>query len=194
MYCTRSWGCLKWKSTIKMKSLLLWICYKDVCKTDMKALDINTESWEDLAADRMMWRSTLNQHLKTGEEKLVNAEAGKRARRKETNNSTDQRPHTNATFVAEIVSPTSVSTATSDATTMEQTGQPGCTPMIKLHRRRPYIYIGRYDLRSSHSSKSLYHSLNHFFTNNLFFSSFFFFLFFASVTWMWCSSFKSYTN
>ena len=66
--------------------------YKDVCKRDMKPLDINTESWEDLAADRMMWRSTLNQHLKTGEEKLVNAEVGKRARRKERNNS--NRPET----------------------------------------------------------------------------------------------------
>ena len=51
---------------------------------------------------------------------------------------TDRRPHTNATFEAEIVSPTSVSTATSDAATIEQTGQPGCTPMIKLDRRRPY--------------------------------------------------------
>ena len=65
---------------------------KDVCKTDMKALDINTNSWEDLAADRMMWRSTLNQHLKTGEKKLVNAEAGRRAPRKERNNS--YRPET----------------------------------------------------------------------------------------------------
>ena len=37
--------------------------YKGVCKRDIKALDINTESWEDLAADRMMRRSTLNQHL-----------------------------------------------------------------------------------------------------------------------------------
>ena len=61
--------------------------YKDVCKRDMKALDINTESWEDLAADHIMWRSTLNQHLKSGEEKLVNAEVGKRAGRKERNNS-----------------------------------------------------------------------------------------------------------
>ena len=88
----------------------------------MKALDVNTESWEDLAADRMMWRSTLNQHLKTGEEKLVNTGVGKRARRKERNNS--NRPETthNATFVAEIVSPTSVSTATSDAATIQQTG------------------------------------------------------------------------
>ena len=36
---------------------------------------------------------------------------------------TDQRPHTNATFEAEMVSPTSVSSATSDAATIEQTGQ-----------------------------------------------------------------------
>ena len=41
--------------------------HKDVCKRDMKALDISTESWEDLAADHMMWRSTQNQHLKSGE-------------------------------------------------------------------------------------------------------------------------------
>ena len=58
----------------------------------MKALDINTESWEDLAADRIRWRSTLNQHLKSGEEKLMNAEVRKRARRKERNNS--NRPET----------------------------------------------------------------------------------------------------
>ena len=68
------------------------LCYKDGCKRDMKALDINTESWEDLAADRMMWRSTLNQLLKSGEEKLVNAEVGEGASRKERNNS--NRPET----------------------------------------------------------------------------------------------------
>ena len=45
---------------------------------------------------------------------------------------TDLRPHTNATFATEIVSPKSVSTAISDAATIERTAQPGCTPMIKL--------------------------------------------------------------
>ena len=65
---------------------------KGICKRDMNALHINTESWEDIAADSIMWRSTLNQHLKTGEEKLVNAEIGKGARRKEHNNS--NRPET----------------------------------------------------------------------------------------------------
>ena len=60
----------------------LQLRYKEVCKRDVKALDINTESWEDLAADRRMWRSTLNQHLKSGEEKLVNAEVGKKGLQK----------------------------------------------------------------------------------------------------------------
>ena len=52
---------------------------------------------------------------------------------------TDQRPHTKANSAAETVSPTSVSTATSNATTIKLTGQPGFIPMIKLDRRRPYL-------------------------------------------------------
>ncbi|XP_068741872.1 uncharacterized protein [Montipora capricornis] len=44
--------------------------YKDVCKSDMKALDINTESWEDAAADRNKWRCVLRKQLKSGEEKI----------------------------------------------------------------------------------------------------------------------------
>ena len=67
----------------------------------------------------------------------MNAEEGPAERNATT--LTDQRSHTNATFVAEIVSPTSVSTATSDAATIKQTGQPLCTPMINLDRKRPYI-------------------------------------------------------
>ena len=37
----------------------------------MKAVDIDTISWEGLAADRTKWRSALKQHLKTGEYKLM---------------------------------------------------------------------------------------------------------------------------
>ena len=66
--------------------------YKDVVKRDMKALDINTATWDDTAADRATWRSTLKQHLKTGEEKLMNATADKRALRKER--STSDKPET----------------------------------------------------------------------------------------------------
>ena len=40
--------------------------YKDVCVRDMKAVDIDTMSWEGLAADRTKWRSVLKQHHKTG--------------------------------------------------------------------------------------------------------------------------------
>ena len=110
--------------------------YKDVCKRDMKALDINTESWEDLTANRMMWRSTLNQHLKSREEKLVNAEAAKRACRKEHNNS--NRPET--THKCDFCDRDCFSRIclyTSDTATVEQTGQRGCTSMIKLDRWRP---------------------------------------------------------
>ena len=45
--------------------------YKDVCKHDMKALDINTENWEEIAADRSKWRSVLHKQLKSGEEKIL---------------------------------------------------------------------------------------------------------------------------
>ena len=55
---------------------------------DMKAVDIDTMSWEGLAADRTEWRSALKQHgLETGEEKLMAAAADKRARRKEGSSS-----------------------------------------------------------------------------------------------------------
>ncbi|KAJ8047823.1 hypothetical protein HOLleu_06930 [Holothuria leucospilota] len=55
--------------------------FKDVCKRDMKALRLNTERWEDLAAIRSRWRSTLTKHLKTGEDRLISAEEDKRTRR-----------------------------------------------------------------------------------------------------------------
>ena len=61
--------------------------YKDVCVRDMKAVDIDTMFWEDLAADRTKWRSALKQHLKTGEDKLMAAAVDKRARRKEVSSS-----------------------------------------------------------------------------------------------------------
>ena len=61
--------------------------YKDVCIRDTKAVDIDTMSWEGLAADRTKWRSALKQHLETGEEKLMAAAADKRACRKEGSSS-----------------------------------------------------------------------------------------------------------
>ena len=62
--------------------------YKDVCVRDiMKAVDIDTMSWESLATDRSKWMSALKQQLKTGEYKLMTAAADKRVRRKEGSSS-----------------------------------------------------------------------------------------------------------
>ena len=44
--------------------------YRDVVKRDMKAVGINTETWENLAADRSQWRGAVTKHLKIGEDKL----------------------------------------------------------------------------------------------------------------------------
>ena len=57
--------------------------YKDVCKRDLKALEIDPESWEDIAADRSSWRCLLHKQLKEGEEKITDEAIEKRTRRKE---------------------------------------------------------------------------------------------------------------
>ena len=93
--------------------------YKDVCVRGMKAVDIDTMSWEGLAADRTEWRSALKQHLKTGEEKRLAAAADKRARRKEDSSSI--RPET--TYRCDVYNtaiPTLVFSAISDAATTQQ--------------------------------------------------------------------------
>ena len=61
--------------------------YKDVCVRDMKAVVMDTMSWEGLAADRTKWRSALKQHLKTGKDKLMTYAADTRARTKEESSS-----------------------------------------------------------------------------------------------------------
>ena len=68
--------------------------YKDVCKRDTKALDINTDSLEDLAADRMMWRSTLNQHLKTGGKEAGECRGRKKGPQKGAQQLQQTRDHT----------------------------------------------------------------------------------------------------
>ena len=47
-----------------------------------KALDMNTDTWEDLASDRSGWRSTLHAQLQVGETKLTAKAAEQRARKK----------------------------------------------------------------------------------------------------------------
>ena len=53
--------------------------YRDVVKRDMKTVDIGTESWESLAANRSKWRGALTTHLKSGEEKLSQAATERRS-------------------------------------------------------------------------------------------------------------------
>lgn len=54
----------------------------------MGALDLNTENWENLAADHSRWKSTLAQYLKS-EEKLLNTAANKQAHENEHRYSTN---------------------------------------------------------------------------------------------------------
>ena len=56
--------------------------YRDVVKRDMEAVDIDIETWENLAADRSQWRGAVTKHLKTGEDKLTQAALERRVRRK----------------------------------------------------------------------------------------------------------------
>ena len=44
--------------------------YKDVCKQDMKALNMDYNNWEALAANRAAWKQELSASLKTGEQAL----------------------------------------------------------------------------------------------------------------------------
>jgi hypothetical protein len=47
--------CIEWKMGVSQEDILygksgrLYLRYKDVCKRDMKALDMNPEFWEELA-------------------------------------------------------------------------------------------------------------------------------------------------
>ena len=48
----------------------------------MKAVDIDTMSWEGLAADCTKWRSALKQHLKTGEDETDGCSSGQTSTQK----------------------------------------------------------------------------------------------------------------
>ena len=56
--------------------------FKDVCKRDLKALDIDVSTWEDTAADRSRWRHAHNSGLASSERKQQQAAEERRTRRK----------------------------------------------------------------------------------------------------------------
>ena len=62
----------------------------NVCKRDIRALDIDIESRACLEADHTRGRSTLNQKLQSGEEKLM--KVGGRGRQEGTQKK-EQQPH-----------------------------------------------------------------------------------------------------
>ncbi|XP_069182933.1 uncharacterized protein [Procambarus clarkii] len=56
--------------------------YKDVCKRDLKAMDVDFATWETLAADRSAWRQSVQKRLSKFEESLAKKSEVKRQRRK----------------------------------------------------------------------------------------------------------------
>ena len=44
--------------------------FKDVCKLDLKSLNVGTDKWEELANDRDKWRSSVYKILKEIEKQL----------------------------------------------------------------------------------------------------------------------------
>ena len=43
------------------------LCFKDVCKHDLKSLNVGTDNWEELANDRDKWRFFVYRSLKERE-------------------------------------------------------------------------------------------------------------------------------
>jgi hypothetical protein len=62
--------------------------FKDVCKRDMKAMNMNVDEWETTADNRTLWRTTVSHHLKLGETKILCQAENKRAQRKARSNTT----------------------------------------------------------------------------------------------------------
>ena len=91
--------------------------YIDVCVRDMNAVDIDTMSWEGLAADRTKWRSALKQHLKTGEDKLQQWTNELAERRAAT--PSDPKPHIDVMSAIKTDISTLVFSAISDAATTQ---------------------------------------------------------------------------
>ena len=56
--------------------------FKDVCKRDMKAASIDSNTWERCADDRQLWRTTVSEGVKRAETSRNDQLADKRARRK----------------------------------------------------------------------------------------------------------------
>jgi len=60
----------------------IYLAYKDICKEDLKAMDMDTNSWEAIAIERTTSRQTMQKGLSQYEESLAQQSKTKRQRRK----------------------------------------------------------------------------------------------------------------
>ena len=74
--------------------------YKDVCMRNNNAVNSDTMYWLGRLADCTKWKSTLNQHLKTGEARPSTAAADNRTRSEE--HSISSKPDTTHIHVCDI--------------------------------------------------------------------------------------------
>ena len=94
------------------------LCYKDVCKCDMKACNIDTDSWEAFADDRTLWKQQVSQGLKRGEaaiqEKMMKDGPGEQPDISRTTKNHIKLLSSHVRDAAEIANPGLASTATQD--------------------------------------------------------------------------------
>ena len=88
--------------------------FRYVCRRNLKSLDINVKTWEELEADRTSWRHELHVGLTRSEGKKRQTAEEKRARRKNRQPPSSPNTPSPAPPVAEFASPASVCTATAD--------------------------------------------------------------------------------
>ena len=66
----------------KMSTCRPHLRFKDVCKRDMKAMEIETNGWETLAADRANWKQAVSAGLMRSETRLRESAEDRRTKRK----------------------------------------------------------------------------------------------------------------
>ena len=77
------------------------LCYKDVCKHDMKACNIDTDLWEAFADDRTLWKEQVSQGLKRGEAAFQEINDERWARRTARHQQDHQKPHQASVFTCQ---------------------------------------------------------------------------------------------
>jgi len=69
------------------------LCFKDVCKRDLKLADIVPGTWEQIADNHIAWWSAIRKGVEAGEDKRNRPLEDRRQRRKERQESLESRQH-----------------------------------------------------------------------------------------------------